>query len=277
MITYSKNDLTTKLTTIHDKFLSNLKEQWFSHSHKLIAHDQFVGIANEWFQSTKINNLIGWNTFPCVDITMGCTNFIESFILKYGWDGFQILNDDYSYYNLMGKFGTDIKDLVPGMPLIISLPNWKYGDLRPDWEYALSECEKKNIDIHIDFAWITMSKGIEMDLSHPCIKSFAMSMSKYDLQWNRVGLRWSRQRTMDAITIFNHYYGEDVNSSVTSCGAFMMNNIPRDYGWDTYEKQYYEICKNLNVEPTNAIHVVKDPIDKHTMGVGEILSNLSLT
>jgi hypothetical protein len=267
------NRTTQKLTPINDQYFKNLKADWFNNGHPIVTVPQFIPIANEWFKSTKINALDGWDEFPYTDVVLGCTHFIESFVIKYGWQGFQILPQEYAYYGLMGKHGTPCGELEPNKPLIISLPNWRYADLRPEWHDLLVECEQKNIDIHIDFAWITTSTGIEVDLSHPNIKSFAMSMSKYSMEWNRIGLRWTRQRTMDSITIFNHFHG-DVNSSLTSCGAYMMQNIPRDYAWNTYGDQHRQICKDLGLLSTKLIHVAELSDHSAVVGIGNILSSV---
>ena len=84
-----------------------------------------------------------------------------------------------------------------------------------------------------------------------------MSMSKYDLQWNRVGLRYSKQRRVDSITIFNHFYAEHVNNNIYSCAVFCAERIPRDYLWNTYHHANREICAQLGYQPTKLIHGVK--------------------
>jgi hypothetical protein len=260
-----------KLSQLNDQYLRNIKRSWFTQEQKIVLAKDFVPVADAWFKSTQLNQLDGWNTFDCVDVVLGCTHFIESLVLKYGWDGFQILPEEYAYYGLMGKYGTEVGSLEPGKPLIVSMPNWRYADLRPEWNDVLRECEQKNIDIHIDFAWLTAARNIQIDVSHPCIKSFAMSLSKYSMEWNRIGLRWSRQRTMDSVTIFNRFHGE-VNSALTSCGAYVMDRLPRDYGWDTYGAVHHAICKQKNLLPTKLIHVAMRPDHSAVVGIGEILS-----
>ena len=259
---------TKKLIPIQDHLFKTLKTNWFTQSHPIIDNSSFVPLANEWFKSTRINNLYGWELFPCIDVVLGCTHFIESFILKYGWEGIQILEHEYAYYGLMGKHGTKLGNLRHNIPLIVSLPNWQEADVRNDWQAVLRECEIKNIDIHIDMAWLTAAQNIEIDLGHPNIKSFAMSLSKLSLEWNRIGLRWSKQRTMDSVTIFNHFHG-DVNTALTSCGAYIINNIERDYLWNQYRSSHYRVCADLNLEPTKIIHVARN--ESSVVGISELI------
>lgn len=269
---YNKQYLTQKAYPINDEFMQSLKTQWITGDTKQFRPYDFLHVAPEWFKSTQLNDITGWDEFPYTDVIVGCTHYIESLIMKFGWDGFQILPGEYAYYGLMGKHGTLPGELKPNIPLIISIPCYTFADLRPDWLDILVECEQKNIDIHIDFAWITIAKDIKINLTHPNIKSFAMSLSKYCLQWNRIGIRWSRQRTMDSVTLFNHYYGE-VNTPLLACGTFMVSNIPRDYGWNTYSDQHYEICRQLDLKPTNIVNLVMSQ-DNKPLGIGRMIQGM---
>jgi hypothetical protein len=271
---WNRNLLTTNFVPLTDNYIKQVRTDWFAGSHPVVANQQLIPMLNEWFQSTRVNDLQGWASLPCVDITMGNTHYIESFVIRHGWDGFQILNHEYAYYSFNGKWGTEIGNLEPNKPLIITLPHYTWAGIRPDWPDVLRECEQKNIDIHIDMAWSTLGKNTNIDFSHPCIQSVGMSISKYSMQWNRVGLRYSKQRTMDSITMFNHYYQPETNLALSSCGAYAIDRIPRDYGWNTYAESYLDICKSLNLVETDLVHVVKLP-DGTPMGITNILKNIN--
>lgn len=262
-------DLDTTLSPVIDTHLTDLKNAWYNDKQKSVEHDAFVDKASAWFKSTKLNNLQGWERFQCVDVIMGCTHFIESFASKNKWN-IQILEKEYAYYTLMGKHHSEPGNLMPGVPLIVSLPNYYYGK-RPEWESVLQECETKGIDIHIDCAWLTAAKGFEINFDHPNIKSFAMSMSKYNFSWNRIGLRWSRQRSMDSCTLISAQ--RKYNELTTACGSFMMDNIPRDYGWSTYGELNKAICDKLDLTPTMYFYVVKDKNDK-LYSIGKLLGQV---
>jgi hypothetical protein len=264
-------DLDKVLHPVQDDLLSSLKQAWYDEPQKPIAHNDFVDKASNWFKSTKINDLHGWDKFRSVDIIMGCTHFIESLASKHKWN-IQILQNEYAYYTVMGKQHTEVGQLDPGKPLIVSLPNYHHGD-RPDWENVLKECEQKDIDIHVDCAWVTAAKGFKFNFDHPNIKSFAMSMSKYNFTWNRIGLRWSRQRTMDSCSLISAQ--RKYNELTTACGSFMMDNIPRDYGWQKYGDLINKICDKLNLKPTMFFYVLKDN-NGNLYSIGNVLGKIKL-
>jgi len=259
------------LHPVNDEYLQQLRKRFYEEPKSDISHNKFVDKATEWFLSTKINTIKGMEKFPCVDVIMGCTHFIESFVSKNKWN-VQILEREYAYYSLMGKSPTQVGQLEAGVPLIISLPNYYYGS-RPEWKKVLKECEDKNIDIHIDCAWLTAAKGFTLDFDHPNIKSFAMSMSKYNMSWNRIGLRWSKQRTMDSCTLISTQ--KKYNELTTACGSFMMDNLPRDYGWEKYSSAIDIICKKFDLEPTMCFYLVKDK-QGDIYSIGKVLSEFKL-
>lgn len=259
-----------KFVPITDPGLENLKSRWFSESQTHKSVQQVLPKMIEWFRSSKKNTLLGWDDFPYTDMTLGNTHYIESIASKYKWN-FQVLHYDYAYYNFMGKIATPLEDLKPGVPLMISLPNWNWADIRPDWQKILATCEQKNIDIHIDCAWIILAKNIELDFSHPNIKSFAMSLSKASMEWNRIGVRWCKQRSMDAVTIFNHYYG-DVNSSLSSVADYFIDNIERDYFWNNYQDKHYDVCQLHNLNTSKIVHIGINKDSGQTVGIGNFLS-----
>jgi hypothetical protein len=263
------NELTKILHPISDSFLKSLKIKWFEKNHENPDRKKFIGLAEDWFKSSKINSLYGFDAFPCKDIIIGCTNFIESICLKNAWN-IQILPFEYSYYSIMGIKSTNPGDLKKNVPLLVSIPSWKYCDVIPFWDDVLEECEEKNIDIHLDGCWFHSARRIEFDFDHPNIKSFGMSMSKgLDLTWNRIGLRWSRQKTIDSITLLNH--NNMYNENLTACGYFLMNNLDKDYAWNTHGKAHKELAEKYSMQETNSIHVLRDK-DNNLFGIGKILS-----
>ena len=101
------SDLDKTLYPLQDKHLSDLKHRWYNDSQKPINHNDFINKATAWFRATKINDLQGWDKFPCIDIIMGCTHFIESNASKHNWD-IQVLQKEYAFYTVMGKKHTEV-------------------------------------------------------------------------------------------------------------------------------------------------------------------------
>ena len=269
-----KSELSKVLAHVQDPKILQLKDDFFAQKQNTVSKNEFINTAKEWFLSTKINQLNVPNTFKDLDIIIGCTQYIETICLKNSWN-IQVLPNEYAYYTVWGKRSTLPGELKEGVPLIISLPNWRFGPY-PDWDKILKECEQKNIDIHIDCAWLVCAKDITIDFDHPNIKSFAMSLSKYIGSWNRIGLRWSKQRAMDTITMFN-LQGK-WNDALTAVGHHYMQNIDRDYGWKKYHLQYNHLLQKYDLRGGNFYYVAHDKETDDVYGLGKqlVVSDLDL-
>lgn len=266
-------ELTDTLYMLSDKQVTTVREKWFSSSHREILPEQFLPSAIEWFQNSRLIQIDGWKTMTHSDLMYGCTHFIENFCLKHKWN-IQILPTEYPYYQAMGITPTEIGNLKPNIPLIISLPNHFYADLVDGWEDLLKECEQKNIMIDIDGAYVISAKDIKLNLDHPNINSIGMSLTKYGFGWNRIGVRWTKNRTMDSINIFN--YKNKMAGNVISCGNYIINNIDRDHGWNTHATVYNDFVTKRNMQPTKIVHIVKDKNTNQNYGIGRYLSDVSL-
>jgi hypothetical protein len=269
MLDIREDLLTDKLIHIEDTKIRQVKHDWL--------HSDYAGDATltnvtekaaEWLLSSKRNSVYGIENFPKLDVIYGCTDYIDNFLMKE--KKYQIIKNDYSYYKLLGKTENSVGELEENVPVIVSLPNWYHGNNRPDWKDFLKECETKNINIHLDAAWYTASNGMQLDVSHPNIKTVGFSLTKTGFQWNKFGIRFSRQKTIDSITVRNA--SGWVNLNTINCANFVMDNIHIDHAWDNHEDHYKQICHELDLEQADFIHVAKK--NGKPIGVANILNRI---
>ena len=167
----------------------------------------------------------------------------------------QVLRGDYRYHERLGlAYVKDVGSLIPDIPLIIAMPFPSIGAPHPDMEEILCECKIKNIEVHIDGAWISCCRDINFDFSNEVIRSVGISLSKgLGLGWNRVGLRWSKDVKADSISIMNDF---NMNIRVASkIGLHFIRKFNPDYLWNTYGETYYKICRDFNLFPTKSIYL----------------------
>lgn len=222
---------------------------------KDITDQVYVNFKKEtsnWIFNSKLNNLTGFDTFDRLDISIGCTQFIDNLYMK---GPVQVLHGDYRYHERLGyAYFKDVGSLIPDIPLIIAMPFPSTGAPHQDMEEILYEAQKKRIDIHVDGAWVTCCRAINFDVSHPSIKSIAISLSKgLGLGWNRIGLRWTREKRADSISIMNDFHMN--NRALAMIGLHFIRNLPTDYLWNTHGDNYYKICKDFDLMPTNSIYL----------------------
>ena len=221
------------------------------------------------------NKVTGQNAFNHTEFIIGVTQFIDNIVMKYGIDGIQVFKNDYTYYQRLDpniKFA-QIGNLDPNKPLVISMPFAGHCDVHKEMNVILDECQEKNIDVHLDCAWLTCAEGIEFNFNHPCIKSFASSLSKaYALGWNRIGIRWSKEiDETDSITIYNRH--NMYNKSLVMIGYHVAKKFPINFYWQKYKDLYYQACRETYTFPTKIIWLSRD-LHGQLYGVSKLLAHL---
>jgi len=217
------------------------------------VYDDFKKEAEEWILGSALNNLKGLETFAKKDIIIGCTQFIDTLYMK---GDVQVLKHDYKYHERLNNKNIidHYSHLLANTPLILANPFPSTGAVHKDINNILSTALDRNCPVHIDGAWITCCKDINFDFNHPAIKSVGISLSKgLGLGWNRIGLRWSKETDNDAISIMNDFRMN--NRALAIIGLHFIRNLPTDYLWTKHRDQYYKVCKDFNLEPTNSIYL----------------------
>lgn len=221
-----------------------------------IDKKEFKNFAVKHFIKNKSNNLSGFESFTQHDILVGCQQYIDNLISKKGIEGLQIFEHDYKYYQKLDpniKFVTP-ETIDPTREILIAMPFPGHLGTHREMRKILDICNEKNINVHLDCAWLVSAFDIDFDFNQPCVKSFAMSLSKaYSLHWNKVGIRWSRTLdNNDSVTILNK--SGAISKLTLYVAKQYMEKYPIDYLCQKYKNEYFEICKSLKLRPSNIIH-----------------------
>ena len=211
-----------------------------------------------WIKSFSMNSYKGLDTFERTDMIQGCTQFIDNLYQMHGINNVMTVKGDYRYH---WRLNNDIHyytidDLDSSKVLLMSAPFPATGDLHSEMQDYLDKCLELGIPVHLDGAWASCCRNIDIDLSHPAIQSFAVSLSKGGMGGNRVGLRWHKEPVYDSITISNDFSMNQ--QALMHLGTVFMRELGPEYLWRTYEKEYEKVCRDFGLTPTNAIHIALD-------------------
>lgn len=216
------------------------------------VYEDFKVECEHWLVSSKLNTLTGLESFTRKDIIIGCTQFIDNLYMQ---GPVQVIRNDYRYHERLGlAYVKDVGSLIPDIPLIIAMPFPSIGAPHQDMEEILHECKIKNIEVHIDGAWISCCRDINFDFSNEVIRSVGISLSKgLGLGWNRIGLRWTKNSKADAVSIMNDFNMN--NRALAMIGLHFIRNLESDYLWNTHARHYNKVCQDFNLTPTKSIYL----------------------
>lgn len=247
------HNLKTKNIEFLDHTLMTLKEN--------VGADLFARFKHDFtnhLQSSMYNHLTGFEAFKEVDIIAGCTQFLDNLYVMN--KEIQVLKNEYKYHELLfpNLQHRTVESLRAHVPLVISLPFSFHGEEHPEMDKILEVCLQRHIPLHIDSAWIPASKDVCFNYDHPAIHSFAISMSKgYGTTgWNRIGLRWTRERKgNDTINILKDYH--QITTYPVAVGLYFLDNLLPDHLWSTHKDRNEKICKDFGLTQTKAIHMAR--------------------
>lgn len=273
-MTYSKNlfqiDRPSPLIDIHlQKLTADIISQNIDMSYSTNFYSEFLDLISTWILSSNLNSINGIEKYT-PQLMHGCTHFIDSLYMQ---GPTQVLVNDYRYHARLGNalIKNHYTDLLPNVPLILSDPFPSTGSSHIDIGKILNFCTNKNIDVHIDAAWFTNAKNTHIDATHPSIKSIGTSLSKgLGLGWNRIGVRWVRQVTQDAITIANQF--NMINRVPCIIARHFINNTQPDHLWNAHRDRYYQVCNDFELTPTDTIYIALN--NGNPVGISKLIQYL---
>jgi len=213
---------------------------------------------SKWIQSSKLNNLKNLNKFKSIQYTHGTAQSFDFFYLKHHKKRFRIFRGDFMYHQIMFRFSMDWDyifddELREGDAVILSLPFSDYGDIHPFTDMILSECDKLNIPVMIDCAYMVMARNINFDFNKKCIEAVCFSLSKgfYGAEKLRIGLRFTKEYVDDGVEVFNSF--KFVNHAGLYVGIKLFEKFETDYIQNKYYKKQLKICKELDIQPSKCV------------------------
>jgi hypothetical protein len=217
--------------------------------------EDFKNKFHHWIVSSKLNSAQGLDKFQDRDIITGVTQFIDD--IYQTKSNVKVLPNEYKYHwRMYGDSNTvdNYFELKPGDNLIISVPFPAEGDIHTDMNSILEWCYERAVDVHVDACWWGCSRDLEFNFDHPAIKSIGFSLSKaLGLGANRIGVRYCRQRWNGPVTLHNEF--NMCNQALVWLGTKFIDRFGTDFWWNKYGDVYKQVCRDLDLTPTKAIHV----------------------
>ncbi len=212
-----------------------------------------------WIKSSKKNNLKNLELFKCKTFTQGTTETFNNFFSKYHKKRFRCFKGEYVYHRLNwrnnGFNWKHIEDgnIERGDAVILSLPYSDLGDEHPNTKKIVETCNKLDVPVCIDCAYMVIAKNINFDFNQKSIDCVTFSLSKgfWGIDKLRCGIRFEREDGDDPINIYNKW--STINLYSLNVAEKIFDHFGADYNWDSFEKKYKIVCKKNNLKETNCI------------------------
>lgn len=221
-------------------------------------HSDFCKGYSNWIQSTKLNTLKGLDLFESLQYSYGTTESFDSFTLIHNKKRMRCFKGDYIYHRLSWdkKFNwcyLEDDRIQTEDAVIMSLPFSDSGDIHPRTNEILDDCDKWEVPVFIDCAYMIIARDIKFDFNRECIQGVSFSMSKgfYGAERLRIGLRYSKKYVDDNLEVKNSMGMR--NPLGMSVGLKIMDSYKVDYSSNTYIYKQKEFCNQLDIIPSKCV------------------------
>lgn len=222
-----------------------------------IDTSQFCSAYKEWINVGK--DLVGWQDFKHLDFSNGTTETFDKFYQSHQHLRLRLLRGEYFYHQIQARLmfkdrfkWIDDVELMSGDVVVMSCPFSDTGEVPLDFDIILNECDRLEIPVMLDLAYISISDIKTLDLTHPSIKVVTTSLSKvFPVEHHRIGLRLRRDFEDDTLVAYNQ--NQYVNRHSVNIGHHMISSFSNRWLVSKYKGQQQEICGRLGVVPSSCV------------------------
>jgi hypothetical protein len=240
------------------------------HNHDAIR-ESFIETYKWWMPST--HNLIGIEKYTEGCFTQGTTESFAQFYIRYrNHKRLRLAKGEYFYHQMMrglwyeDSFAwLDEDDIRDGDVVLLSVPFSDTGDVPYALDELLDECDKNNVHVMLDLAYINLAVDLEINLEHSCIEYIVSSLSKvFPVENMRIGIRLQRKKFEDQLYVVNESGYNYINLLSAYVGKEMMHEFEADFIYKKYLDAQGVYCRTYNVEPSPCIYFGIDKLNQYS-------------
>ena len=215
-------------------------------------HEQFVKDYFEWF--AQPHALQGIESFNSLSYCNGTTEAFDKFYHKHMHRNLRFLRGEYFYHQIMAKrffkqssYIDDDVLISENDVVVMSVPFSDTGGVPANYTKIMEACDALNVPVLLDMAYISLAKGLEINVNYKCIDTITTSLSKvFPVAHWRIGMRMQRENIDDTLDAYemNSY----LNTHAVNVGHQLIKQYPADYSYNKFKQQQLSFCKMLDID-----------------------------
>jgi len=220
--------------------------------------EQFVNTYFNWIQDTKLNKIHNLAKFFKLSYSNGTSESFDKFYLKNSNKRFRCFRGEYMYHiaawkkNFTNWCYLDEDAIRSDDAVIMSMPFSDTGDVHPDANKILEQCNMQSVPVLVDCAFVGICSDIEFDFDHDCITDVTFSLSKTFAVANmRIGMRCTKIDDDDSLFVMNK--ANYTNRLGAAVGLKLIQIHSVDYNFLRWRDQQLTFCRELDITPSKCV------------------------
>jgi hypothetical protein len=219
---------------------------------------RFLERYQQWIINSRHNNLRGIERFPVAAYANGTTEGFDKFMLRHHGRRFRCFRGEYMYHPAAWRNYFPAWCRIEDQPLdkndavVISMPFSDTGEIHPDTDMVLDQCDRLRIPVLIDSAFFGICRDIDFNYDRDCITDITFSLSKtFPVANLRIGMRLTRHDDDDSLMV--HHKTNYNNRLGAGVGIKLLEQYSADHNVDTWQETQESFCKELGVRPSRSV------------------------
>lgn len=212
-----------------------------------------------WIKNSRKNNLSGLDKYPHTSISHGTSEAFHIFWAKHSKRRLRCFKAEFILHKLIWRNNKlnyaflEDDQIKENDAVVISLPYSDHGCEHPRTKEILEACNKLDVPVLIDCAYMVIAKNINFNFDHKCIEAVTFSLSKgfWGIDKLRCGIRFQKDNDDDGIDVSNGW--GTLNLVSLSIANKLISTFDPDYNWNTFEEKYNIVIEKYDLRPTNCI------------------------
>ena len=212
---------------------------------------EFLREIPHWIRSSKLNSINGLDRFPIRRLTSGITQAFDDFYIRYNERVFKFLPGEYPYLRRYVRRYELLTELTANDALVISAPFSATGHMHPRFYDLLRSADKLQVPVFVDCAFLGVTRNLDLDLNHRCVKSVGFSLSKaFGAGCFRAGIEFSRDEGGPSAVQNEWTYVQLLSAKI--CLDITRRYSP-DYVPEKYRPFQEGLCREYGLQPSDTV------------------------
>jgi hypothetical protein len=221
--------------------------------------NKFEELFIPWIQRGRYK-LRNFELFKYIGFSAGTQESFLNYYLMNHNKRFRVFKGDYWWHmEIWSKTGLnwayiEDDDILEGDVCICSCPFALLGDVHPQFNWVIAECNRVGAKLLVDFIYLPNSINcVDIDLSADCIEEITFSFSKtFPVQCAKIAVRMLKKKPSDPMQMSND---ENIcNRLSAGLATAVISRFPPDYQVQKYKFAQLRWCEKLGLTPTKVVH-----------------------
>lgn len=216
----------------------------------------FLQDYHDWFSNGI--DLQGLSQYQHIDFVAGTTETFHMFYYRHMDRRLRLFRDEYFYHHMMRRnyfknyAELDHKTLQKNDVVVMSCPFSGHGGVPENFYDILESCERLQVPVMLDMAYINISNIKTINLNYKCIETITTSLSKiFPVENLRIGIRLERHLYDDPVHAYNQ--NDYVNLQSIHAGHQLIKKFDNQWLYKKYHGAQVELCHTLGVRPSQCV------------------------